>query len=73
MMAVDEVNHPPHYSDRNHEPIDVIEDWELNFNLGNVLKYIARCDLKKTPELDLKKARFYLNREIKRRGYDDKD
>jgi len=64
----DVVAHPPQYAEgREFEPIDVINDWKLNFNLGNVLKYIARCDKKGTPVIDLKKARFYLDDEIKRR------
>jgi len=61
----DIVEHPPHYAEgRKFEPIDVIEDWKLDFNLGNVVKYIARCDRKGTPIPDLKKAIFYLEREI---------
>ena len=63
----DEVNHPKHYSDgRKYEPIDVIEDWDLNFNLGNVLKYVARAGRKDDIVQDLEKARFYLDREIQR-------
>ena len=69
----DEINHPEHYSDRKIEPRAVIEDWMLMFNLGNVLKYVARCDLKGTPEKDLRKAAWYLEREIELRGYNDND
>lgn len=69
------VNHPSHYrSDSGHEAIDVIEAWELGFNLGNALKYISRCGLKgggsteKEIE-DLEKARWYIDRQISlRRG-----
>jgi hypothetical protein len=64
----DPVNHPPHYTHGSHEPIDVIEDWRLGFCLGNTVKYIARAghkDPAKTIE-DLKKARWYLDREIAR-------
>lgn len=64
----DKINHPKHYADRKVEPIDVIEDWNLNFNLGNVIKYVARCDLKGSPIDDLNKAVWYLNREIERRN-----
>lgn len=39
----EEVNHPNHYTQGKYEPIEVIADWGLNFNLGNVIKYIARC------------------------------
>jgi hypothetical protein len=62
----DMVEHPPHYKQGGIETIDVIEAWQLGFCLGNAIKYISRAG-KKDPgaELeDLKKARFYLNREI---------
>ena len=51
-----------------YEAIDVIEAWDLNFNLGNALKYIARAGLKdpKKHIEDLEKAAWYINREIKR-------
>lgn len=45
----------------------MIEDWELGFNLGNCVKYIARCELKGNPIQDLEKGAYYLNREISRR------
>lgn len=61
----DKVNHPSHYSkDRLYEPVDIIEDWDLDFNIGNALKYIARAGRKdpaKTIE-DLEKAVWYINR-----------
>jgi hypothetical protein len=64
-VVVDQVNHPPHYADgRAHEPIDVIEDWQLDFHLGCALKYISRCGRKGSPIEDLRKAIFYLNRKI---------
>ena len=63
----DDVNHPNHYAEgREYEPIDVIEDWELGFNLGNVVKYISRAGRKDDSIQDLKKAEFYLKREIQR-------
>ncbi len=68
-MSKEQVNHPTHYRQGKHEAIDVIQDWDLNFSLGNVLKYICRAGIKdnsKTLE-DLKKAQFYLNAEIKHR------
>lgn len=61
------VNHPKHYNMHCIEPINVIEDWKLNFNLGSTVKYIARCDYKENPIQDLEKALWYLNREIERR------
>lgn len=63
----DNINHPSHYTDGKIEVIDFIEDKKLNYHRGNVVKYIARAG-KKDPakELeDLKKARWYLDREIK--------
>lgn len=60
------VNHPSHYAfGRKYEPIDVIRDWDLNFNLGNTVKYISRAGRKDNIIQDLKKARFYLDAEIK--------
>lgn len=75
MSAVD---HPDHYrKDSGLEAIDVIEAWNLGFNLGNTLKYISRCGLKDSSTYveDLEKARWYLDREIAiaklRRGQND--
>lgn len=62
----DPVNHPAHYTDGKIEVIDFIEDKALGFHLGNAVKYIARAG-KKNPEKyteDLRKAAWYLNREI---------
>lgn len=61
---VDMVNHPPHYTFGKIEVIDVIDDWQLDFNAGNALKYIARHRHKGRPLEDLKKARWYLDRAI---------
>lgn len=62
------VDHPAHYggADDPYEAVKVIEAWDLNFNLGNCVKYINRRMRKpKTDALeDLKKAAWYLNREI---------
>lgn len=60
----DTINHPSHYTTGLVEPIDVIEDWKLSFCLGNVIKYIARANYKGKRIEDLKKARWYLDREI---------
>lgn len=62
----DPINHPPHYNTGEYEVIDVIEDWNLNFHLGNVVKYIARAPHKGDMKGDLEKARWYLSREITR-------
>ena len=62
----DVVNHPRYYCDGNIEVIDFIIDKKLNFNRGNVIKYVSRAgkkDINKEIE-DLEKARFYLNKEI---------
>lgn len=63
------VNHPRHYggADNPYEAIKIIEAHNLNFCLGNSVKYILRCDHKGTPLEDLKKAQWYLNREITNR------
>lgn len=61
----DSIEDPPHYVEgRSHEPRHVIEDWALGWNLGNVIKYIARCDRKGSRLEDLKKAARYLAWEI---------
>ena len=68
-MKKEAVNHPSHYGgEKNpYEAIKVIEAWGLNFSLGNVLKYMSRAGKKSDATLeDLKKAAWYLNREIKR-------
>ena len=60
------INHPQHYNMGKFEAIDVIEDWQLNFNLGNTVKYISRAGHKDDIIQDLKKSLWYLDREIKR-------
>ena len=60
----DPVNHPAHYKVGGIETIDFIEAKQLNYNLGNVVKYITRADHKGNTQEDLLKARWYLNREI---------
>lgn len=61
------VDHPPHYNVGKFEVIDVIDDWGLSFNLGNVVKYVARAEHKGKAVEDLEKAAWYINREIARR------
>jgi len=64
----EQVNHPQHYGgeDKPYEAIKVIEAWELDFHLGNTVKYISRAGKKeKDKELqDLNKALWYLQRRI---------
>lgn len=64
--ALDLVNSPPHYKSGGVETIDFIEAKDLNYRLGNVVKYVVRCGKKQgsDPVQDLEKALFYLNREI---------
>lgn len=71
----DQVNHPVHYTSHPSgiETIQITE--HMGFLLGNVIKYIMRADHKGQRLEDLKKAAWYLNREIaneeKRRGMHD--
>jgi hypothetical protein len=60
----DPVHHPKHYTSKKFEVIDIIEEFELGFHLGNVVKYILRAPLKGTYLQDLEKASWYLNRII---------
>ena len=65
---MDNVNHPAHYggADNVYEAIKVIEAWNLDFCLGNVVKYISRAGKKEGNSLiqDLEKAKWYLERQI---------
>lgn len=64
---VDMVNHSQHYQ-HGIEPIDYIESHNLNFNLGNVIKYVSHAPFKGTEVEDLQKAKWYLEREIEKKG-----
>ncbi len=63
----DLINDPPHYKGGGLEAIDVIEAFGLGFHLGNVIKYILRHDRKGAALEDLRKARWYLDRDIANR------
>lgn len=66
-MQDDAVNHPPHYT-RHPSGIECIQITEhMGFNLGNAVKYIWRCDLKRDAIEDLEKAMWYIQREIEKR------
>jgi len=73
LKPYDPVNNPPHYNQseakcecgRQIECIDVTR--HLNFNIGNAIKYLWRCDLKNAPVEDLRKAIWYIQDEIKQR------
>ena len=60
----DSVNHPAHYKVGGIETIDFIEAKKLGYNLGNVVKYITRAGHKGNQLEDLRKAQWYLTREI---------
>lgn len=68
-MEKEMVNHPEHYKfgeNNEYEAIKVIEVWDLDFHLGNTVKYISRAGKKNTDKelQDLKKAAWYLQRKI---------
>lgn len=63
---MEQVDRPAHYGGASnpYEAIKVIEAWSLGFNLGNTVKYISRAGKKGEALEDLRKARWYLDREI---------
>ena len=63
-VITDNVNSPAHYKAGGIETIDFIEAKRLGYNLGNVIKYVSRADHKGKKLEDLKKAQWYLNREV---------
>lgn len=66
---------PSYYQGKNStlDVIDIIKILDLNFNLGNVLKYITRTGKKENAIADLKKAKEYIEREIEYLGQEDKE
>lgn len=66
MTDADLINHPPHYTSHPSgvEAITITE--HMSFNVGNAIKYLWRSDHKGTQLSDLKKARWYVDREILR-------
>lgn len=67
--APEQVDHPAHYhASSGFEVIEIIEAWSLNFNRGNALKYLARAGRKDpaSEAQDLRKALWYIERELKR-------
>ena len=64
MFTPDPVNHPAHYKVGGIETIDFIEAKNLDYNLGNVVKYVTRADHKGNKLEDLRKAQWYLTRAI---------
>lgn len=67
-VGPDGINHPQHYKWLPVEAIEITE--HFNFCMGNALKYIIRADHKGKPVEDLRKALFYIKRELRRRGYE---
>lgn len=64
----EKVNHPQHYQSDQMEVIDIIEAFDLNFHLGNVIKYVLRSNSKGNYIEDLRKAIWYLERELRNHG-----
>lgn len=60
----DDVNHPAHYTAGQFEVIDVIEDWKLDYHVGNAVKYLSRANHKGNRLEDLRKAEWYVKRAI---------
>lgn len=60
----DEAVNPKHYQDKELQPIEVIHAWQLDFNLGSVIKYIGRLGEKDNPIQELEKCIWYLRDEI---------
>jgi len=58
----DNINHPKHYAGKSMEVIDVIEAFDLDFELGNAVKYILRAGKKGPMTDDLEKAKWYIER-----------
>lgn len=60
------INHPEHYNKGAIEAISIIEDWDLSFSVGNVIKYMLRAPHKGEELEDLEKAKWYLERHIEK-------
>lgn len=61
----EKVNHPEHYN-KGIEAIDYIESHDMNFNQGNIIKYVTRAEHKGEKKQDLEKAKWYIERELER-------
>lgn len=64
----DNINHPPHYNASRYEVFDVLQEWAgkgmISYAISNTIKYLARYRLKGDALGDLRKARWYLEKEI---------
>jgi len=65
-LSPDLVNSPTHYTKGGIETIDFIEAKELDYHLGNVIKYISRANLKGNKLENLKKAKWYMDRAVQK-------
>jgi len=65
-MSNNLIDHPQHYQSNGIEVIDIIDSFNLNFNLGNSIKYILRADKKGNKKQDLQKALWYINHELQK-------
>jgi len=65
-MSNNLIDHPQHYQSNGIEVIDIIDSFDLNFNLGNSIKYILRADKKGNKKQDLEKALWYINYELQK-------
>jgi hypothetical protein len=72
LATYEKVNNPGHYQSNKLEAIEVIEEFNLNFSLGSAVKYILRSGKKpgESSSEDLKKAIWYLQRELSRKSED---
>lgn len=66
---MDKINHPSWYTDGKYETIDAIESWKMDYHLGNAVKYLSRAGKKDSALDDLKKARWYVAREMENRKH----
>lgn len=66
---MDKINHPSWYTDGKYETIDAIESWKMDYHLGNAVKYLSRAGKKDSALDDLKKARWYVARELENRKH----
>jgi hypothetical protein len=65
-ISPDLVNSPAHYTKGGIETIDFIEAKQLDYNLGNVVKYISRANLKGNKLENLRKAKWYMDRAVEK-------
>ena len=65
--VIEKVDHPQHYQSKGMEVIDIIEAYELDFHLGNAIKYILRAGKKEgsSEKEDLGKAAWYIQRKLR--------